>query len=859
MHTNREHWLRRPGRAAGALLVGAAIAGTSLVGFAPDGASAVGEAAGGGYASSGKHADTIFWLDMTGYDDALAKSPAGQDMSVTLDGGYTASFNIKDTAEEPTEDVVYTHRDIVAAEVPTLGGPTGGALGGGTYNDIPGKPALMTDGDGVRGVNYLSLRDIEVKDPAGNVVTGYAVVGADAEVTDGPQLSGGETITWSSDAPIDVIDRGPKTSAGNPGGCPDPMVGEGTTQVLCDGTWGANGATLATVVAATDPSFFTQRLGESVVSRQAVAFGLMTSKVRLTKQVDSRVAPEDSFTVAAQSNGNALASASTGSEDSATTVDVVVLANTRVELAESGDGATDLSGYRPTWQCSVDGETDAELAPADGATSLVLESGTLPPGSVVDCTVTNTAIPLDPELVIEKSANMIELPAAGGAVEYTIDVTNNGPGDCTDDRPCSFTDDMSGVLDDATYNEDASASAGSVAFEGHELTWSGPLAAGEAATVTYSVTTAPNATGDYHLVNTVCLDDFAADPASPCASASIRGLGAFEDWKESTPASGSAVRPGDTIDYVLHFEGTGTAPVEVLREDNLSAVLDDAEVVSAPVSNTESLTVSPITDGRFTIEGSLAPGQKAEVAYSVKVKPAGKLGDMALANFLGDPGDETSTCAPASGERADCTVHGIPALGIEKTSSFSGVAVPGDRVEYTVTVKNTGGVAFTEVEPAVAHDDLTAVLDDATYNDDAASETGEIAYAEPKLTWSGPLAVGASASFTYSVEVTGAGDLSLVNAAAVPGEFCVVESECSATTTTPVALPSDPNTDTAKPAPASATPKPSEPSGKTPGGLATTGSEIAPFLGMGAALAVLGALVFAARWHVRRLKGAGSR
>ncbi|WP_200329108.1 DUF11 domain-containing protein [Leucobacter sp. L43] len=863
MHTNREHWLRRPGRAAGALLVSAVIAGTSLVASAPTVANAVGESAGGGYASSGRYADTIFWLDMAGFDDAQAKSDAGQDMQVALAGGYTASFNIKDSAESKT-DHPYTHRDIVASALPTLGGATGGALGGGTYNDIPGKPALMTAGEGEWGANLLTLRDIEVKDAGGNVVTGYALVGADAEVTDGPQLGGGETITWSSDVPINVIDRGARTNPANPGGCPDPMPGEGTTEVLCDGTWGANGATLATVVSATEPSYLTQRLGETVISRQAVAFGIMTSKVRLTKQVDSRVAPDDSFTVQATSNGNVLSSASTGTGNTATTDEVVVLSNTRVELAETGDGATDLSAYEPTWQCAVNGEPDAALAPADGATSLVVEAGTLPPGSMVDCTVTNTATPPDPELVIEKSANVTELPASGGSVEYTIDVTNNGPGDCTVERPCSFTDDMSGVLDDATYNDDAAASSGTVAVDGSELTWKGALLSGETATVTYSVTAEPNESGDYHLLNTVCLDAFAADPASPCATSSTVGSGAWEDWKESNPASGSVVRPGETIEYVLHFEGTGTAPVELLREDNLSGVLDDAEVVSDPVSNTETLSVSPITDGRFTIEGTLLPGQHAEVTYSVKPKPGAELGDMALANFLGDPGDEGSTCAPVDGERADCTTHGVPGLGIEKSSSFTGVAAPGDRVDYTVTVKNTGGVAFTEAEPAVAHDDLSAVLDDATYNGDAAAETGEVSYAEPTLTWSGPLPVGASTSFTYSVEVTGAGDLSLVNAASIPDEFCIIEDACSATTTTPVALPSDPKKEPTEPgqdAPA----KPGTPTGPgapqavadKPQGLATTGSEMTPVLGMGLGLAALSLVLFLAQSRLRRLRGDG--
>src|SRR5690606_14628617 len=70
---------------------------------------------------------------------------------------------------------------------------------------------------------------------------------------------------------------------------------------------------------------------------------------------------------------------------------------------------------------------------------------------------------------------------------------------------------------------------------------------------------------------------------------------------------------------------------------------------------------------------------------------------------------------------------------------------------YTVRVRNDGSVAVTD--PVV--DDLTGVIDDATYNGDAAVNIGEVSYTEPELTWTGTLQPGEEAVITYSVTVFG--------------------------------------------------------------------------------------------------------
>ncbi|WP_141012636.1 DUF7927 domain-containing protein [Nocardioides sambongensis] len=73
-------------------------------------------------------------------------------------------------------------------------------------------------------------------------------------------------------------------------------------------------------------------------------------------------------------------------------------------------------------------------------------------------------------------------------------------------------------------------------------------------------------------------------------------------------------------------------------------------------------------------------------------------------------------------------------------------------------------------------DDLTDVLDDATYGGDAAvvsGPAGTVGYVEPTLVWSGALAAGASVTIEYTVTITGDGDHRLENVAfAPPGGAC---------------------------------------------------------------------------------------
>jgi Ice-binding-like/Domain of unknown function DUF11 len=103
--------------------------------------------------------------------------------------------------------------------------------------------------------------------------------------------------------------------------------------------------------------------------------------------------------------------------------------------------------------------------------------------------------------------------APGDTVDYAITIADTGQ---TDYGGATVTDSLAGVLDDATYGNDATATSGSVSFAAPGLTWTGDLSAGATVTVTFSVSVNDPATGDLSLVSTVS----SAAPGSSCPSGS---------------------------------------------------------------------------------------------------------------------------------------------------------------------------------------------------------------------------------------------------------------------------------------------------------------------------------------------------
>ncbi|WP_327709150.1 hypothetical protein OG912_10670 [Streptomyces sp. NBC_00464] len=174
------------------------------------------------------------------------------------------------------------------------------------------------------------------------------------------------------------------------------------------------------------------------------------------------------------------------------------------------------------------------LGPMGSSTSSMVCEGThvLTEADVTDDTFTNTAtaqgdhdgddvtsnessasVPvkeMEQSLEISKSADP-QTAEQGDTVTYTISATNTGE---TTLSPAHVTDDLSGVLDDAALTAGPTASTGTAQVTGNTLDWSGNLAPGDTATITYTVTVDDPDTGDAVLRNAVTSDT----PGARCAT-----------------------------------------------------------------------------------------------------------------------------------------------------------------------------------------------------------------------------------------------------------------------------------------------------------------------------------------------------
>ncbi|MBD8728975.1 DUF11 domain-containing protein [Frigoribacterium sp. CFBP 13707] len=207
--------------------------------------------------------------------------------------------------------------------------------------------------------------------------------------------------------------------------------------------------------------------------------------------------------------------------------------------------------------------------------------------------------------------------------------------------------------------------------------------------------------------------------------------------KTATPESGTALLPGQTVTYTVVLSNTdGTAPAEVDKTDDLTAVLDDATITTAPaVTSGTPLTLGPVSDGSFRISGVIPVGGQTTLTYTVTVDdPA--TGDRVMSNYVVD----TGTAPPGECVAGDtsCTVHTVSELTLTKSAAPSAPEqyTAGQTITYTFLAENTGGSALSNV----------------TVTDTGFTGSGTLGAITPASVAS--LAVGETATFTATYTLT---------------------------------------------------------------------------------------------------------
>ncbi|GAA1785119.1 hypothetical protein GCM10009682_03970 [Luedemannella flava] len=363
-----------------------------------------------------------------------------------------------------------------------------------------------------------------------------------------------------------------------------------------------------------------------------------------------------------------------------------------------------------------------------------------------------------PAAAIVKVATPSTYVGRGGTVTYTVTITNVGVAFAGG----TYTDNLSGVTDDATYNNDAVATAGGISWNAgtSTLTWAGDLAADQVATVTYSVLV-NKTTGNGKLVNTITSGpgtNCGTNPDASCTS-TVQIIPSVTIVKTASPAS--YVPPGGKVTYTVTITNDVLANPGAAFTDNLTGVIDDATYNSDVTDGGAggSFDWNPTTS-RLSWRLDMTPNQVVTVTYSVT---ANKTGDGQLVNQVTTE-NYVSNCSPGPDTRCRKTVpvsSTPPSMTIVKSASPAASVAPQGTVTYTVTVTN-GSIAFTG---AAFTDNLTGVVDDATYNLDAVATAGSVTWnaGASTINWSGSLTPGQVFTVTYSVKVNRTGNGQLLN------------------------------------------------------------------------------------------------
>jgi prepilin-type N-terminal cleavage/methylation domain-containing protein len=217
---------------------------TSTVGLSPPGCYFATQGT-GTYASNLCFVDFSAWNQQTSAPGVTcATGYLGMSVGIT-NTPYTMTFciNVSSTSGGGaiTGSASGGYNGIKAVALPTYSSPLQPPLGDGSeaflgnngfYAGVQGDPALYTTVSG--STSSIRITNIKVLDAQGNAISGWELVTGDAESTDT-----NESITWTSNAALNLLNNSPTSPVGNACESVTPtfntqfLTGVGTTQVEC--------------------------------------------------------------------------------------------------------------------------------------------------------------------------------------------------------------------------------------------------------------------------------------------------------------------------------------------------------------------------------------------------------------------------------------------------------------------------------------------------------------------------------------------------------------------------------------------------------------------------------------------------
>ncbi|MCQ4212245.1 DUF11 domain-containing protein [Streptomyces longispororuber] len=251
-----------------------------------------------------------------------------------------------------------------------------------------------------------------------------------------------------------------------------------------------------------------------------------------------------------------------------------------------------------------------------------------------------------PDLEITKTASPAKVKP-GGTLTYTVKATNISKLDYPNAK---FTDDLTDNLDDATYNDDAQASTGTVSYTSPRISYTGDIPAGQTATVTYSVKVNDPVSGDGKLTNNIVADT----PRTNCDAGSTDPNCGITPPIETPPKPPAPVPP---LDIVNRPETPTAPPCATVRDTitlrntsghprkNASVSFPAKHVTGTPTASAGTLTKKGST---YYWTGDVPAHGKVVIRANVRVSCTP--GDVTVLPVTGEVPKTTCTARPRGGD-----------------------------------------------------------------------------------------------------------------------------------------------------------------------------------------------------------------
>ncbi|MEG1558685.1 MAG: hypothetical protein RR228_01290 [Bacilli bacterium] len=604
---------------------------------------------------TGVGSDSIGWFDF----GSLTLTP-GQiltNQTGTLKDGSTVTFDIKSI---PSSIVPF-----VASPVPR----PFSFFGSLQYTGIVGNVALTTPLLPSYSANStIEVYNIVVKDVNGNVVPNFNAVVADAESTNNfPQYTEHLTFTTTGNPWSLVTTIGPN---------PPTITGVGTPLVTITGTNQSSQA--AYVLATSNPT----KLTLETYGREAVAFGFVTTRVTIKKNIGARINSADQFDLnigGSPSNLVSTTGSAVGIQPQSATIYGIPGNTYTINEAMSPGSVSPLSLY--TVAVSAVNLTNGGTVPATGSLPLNITPAL---GDNIVYTITNAA----PETFTKTVDKAYAKP--GDVLTYTI--TGHNPNNfavnnvvVTDALPAGTTY-AGNLLVSTPYT-------GTNPNTGITLT---SVAPNSDVTISWQVlvnTATPNTQ-----VNNVASVAIPGQPIknTNLVSTLINSADLISNGNFSKTVDKTFAKLGDILTYTLNIHNSGNvAANNVVVTDTVPA---GTSYVASSVTSTLPFTGDPTSS--IVLTSPIAAGSTATITFKVKVTSVPTINPIENTGKV----DYTYTVDPSNpnGEKASGNSNTVTTkivnatLETTKTASDN-VSYLNQVITYNLLVKNTGNVPVDSV------------------------------------------------------------------------------------------------------------------------------------------------------------------